>query len=380
MLTLNKIDSNCFLQSKEPQSLKVLSPSPTPPPLTIITEERKANNQDYRFETIRLQTFEDWPVNFIDPKDLAAAGFYYLHTEDKVKCFECKIEVYNWEEGDVPMRDHKRHSPICRFVRNIPCGNVPIGVDPNSIPVPSPRGYDVCGIHEIGSQPPNAYSENLSNLLFPTDARLKSLGVQRLKQPIYPKYANLELRVLSFDIWPKPMIDIKQLAEAGFFYTGEQDQTLCFHCGVGLKDWEPNDDPWYEHFKWFVKCHFLLMFKGKEYADVEGQFIKLSKETKPASLEEIFDDINLESNCGSNTVKNNIEENSNLASSAVAKKHELSKPMDDARLCKICYNAELQVVFLPCKHMCACVNCATLITKCAVCRKPIELVVRAILT
>ncbi|XP_014600575.1 PREDICTED: death-associated inhibitor of apoptosis 1-like isoform X2 [Polistes canadensis] len=333
MLTLNKIDSNCFLQSKEPQSLKVLSPSPTPPPLTIITEERKANNQDYRFETIRLQTFEDWPVNFIDPKDLAAAGFYYLHTEDKVKCFECKIEVYNWEEGDVPMRDHKRHSPICRFVRNIPC-----------------------------------------------DARLKSLGVQRLKQPIYPKYANLELRVLSFDIWPKPMIDIKQLAEAGFFYTGEQDQTLCFHCGVGLKDWEPNDDPWYEHFKWFVKCHFLLMFKGKEYADVEGQFIKLSKETKPASLEEIFDDINLESNCGSNTVKNNIEENSNLASSAVAKKHELSKPMDDARLCKICYNAELQVVFLPCKHMCACVNCATLITKCAVCRKPIELVVRAILT
>lgn len=385
MLTLNNIDSNCFLQFKEPQNLKVLPPSPTPPPLTI-KQESKANNQDYRFETVRLQSFEGWPLDFINPKDLAAAGFYYLHIEDKVRCFECKIEIHKWEKGDVPMTDHKRHSPRCRFVRNIPCGNVPIDVDPDSVSLPSPRGYDVCGLNELGSQSPSVYSEELSNLLLPTDARLKSLGVQRPKQPTYQKYANLELRIRSFNTWPKPMIAIKQLAEAGFFYTGEDDQTLCFHCGVGLKDWEPNDDPWYEHFKWFPKCHYLLMFKEKEYANVEGKFIRLSEETNRTSLEESFDDINLGSNCGSNTnSENNIGESSNLVSSAVAKEHDLSpkelnKPTDDATLCKICYNAELGVVFLPCKHMCACVNCASLITTCAVCRKPIELVLHAILT
>ncbi|XP_015178414.1 PREDICTED: death-associated inhibitor of apoptosis 2-like isoform X2 [Polistes dominula] len=366
MLTLNKNDTNCFLQLKAPQNLK---PPPTPPPFILNKQENKVDNQDYRFETNRLQTFEDWPVNFMDPKDLAAAGFYYLHSEDKVRCFECKIEVYNWEEGDVPMKDHKLHSPRCRFVRNIPCGNVPIGVDPDTVPLPTPRENDVCGLYEIGGQPSNqTYSTELSRLLLPSDAKLRSLGVHKPKQPIYHKYANLELRIASFDTWPKPMISSKKLAEAGFFYTGEEDQTMCFHCGVGLKDWEPNDDPWFEHFKWFPKCHFLLMFKGKEYADVDGQYIKLSEETRQTPLEEVFE--------GSS---------SSFVSSAVAKEHDLvskqlSKPIDDGRLCKICFNAEMGVVFLPCQHMVACGNCASVITNCAVCRQPIDLIMRVIMS
>jgi len=28
---------------------------------------------------------------------------------------------------------------------------------------------------------------------------------------------------------------------------GSQNRTVCFHCGGGLKDWLPTDDPWKEH-------------------------------------------------------------------------------------------------------------------------------------
>lgn len=54
-----------------------------------------------------------------------------------------------------------------------------------------------------------------------------------------------------------------------------------------------------------------------------------------------------------------------------------NKPLDDARMCKICYNGELGVVFLPCGHIVACVKCAPGMTSCAVCREPVTMTVRA---
>lgn len=50
-------------------------------------------------------------------------------------------------------------------------------------------------------------------------------------------------------------------------YLGKGDQTICFHCGGGLKDWEESDEPWVEHARWFSRCNFVLMIKGKEFVD-----------------------------------------------------------------------------------------------------------------
>lgn len=55
----------------------------------------------------------------------------------------------------------------------------------------------------------------------------------------------------------------------------------------------------------------------------------------------------------------------------------VNKPVDDARMCKICYGEELGVVFLPCGHMVACVKCAPGMTTCALCRQPVSMTVRA---
>jgi hypothetical protein len=46
---------------------------------------------------------------------------------------------------------------------------------------------------------------------------------------------------------------------------GKGDQTVCFHCGGGLKDWEETDDPWVEHAVWFPKCMYLVLNKGREF-------------------------------------------------------------------------------------------------------------------
>lgn len=51
------------------------------------------------------------------------------------------------------------------------------------------------------------------------------------------------------------------------FLGGVEDQVRCFHCDGGLKHWEPQDEPWSEHARWFPNCPFLLLVKGQEYVN-----------------------------------------------------------------------------------------------------------------
>lgn len=46
--------------------------------------------------------------------------------------------------------------------------------------------------------------------------------------------------------------------------------------------------------------------------------------------------------------------------------------LSDQRLCKICYNEELQVLPIPCGHLTSCRGCARKTLQCPVCRKRIE--------
>ena len=50
----------------------------------------------------------------------------------------------------------------------------------------------------------------------------------------------------------------------GFFITGRNDHTTCFHRGVSLKDWEASDSVWQQHSKWSPKCICVVYKKGIE--------------------------------------------------------------------------------------------------------------------
>lgn len=219
-------------------------------PYDVIIDE--VDSRDYRCESIRLESFENWPVPYMKPDKLAAAGFYYTGELDIVKCFECGTETYKWQEGDEPMVDHKRQSPTCKFLRNISCNNISAS-EVADIPIASPlsEGRDVCG----------PYKHDLpSNYYNPTNSSSTN--------PKYLDYKCYEIRLRSFEHWPTSFKqNPKQLSLAGFYYTGRGDQVLCFHCGVGVKDWEPNDDPWEQHAIWYSNCNYLLEVKGSRYVE-----------------------------------------------------------------------------------------------------------------
>ncbi|XP_065928478.1 baculoviral IAP repeat-containing protein 2-like [Magallana gigas] len=94
---------------------------------------------------------------------------------------------------------------------------------------------------------------------------LDPLGIN-FDRPKYPSYSVLTVRVSSFADWPSSLTQTpRELAVAGFLYAGYGDYTRCFFCGGGLRNWEPGDDPWTEHARWFPKCAFVRQNKGDEF-------------------------------------------------------------------------------------------------------------------
>ncbi|XP_064026702.1 baculoviral IAP repeat-containing protein 2 [Pogoniulus pusillus] len=176
----------------------------------------KLHNPSMSKEEDRLRTFRSWPLTFLSPVDLAKAGLYYLGTADKVACFTCGGQLSNWEQKDNAMSEHRRHFPNCPF---------------------------------MARERPSFMVANVS-------------------------MQTHEARVKTFINWPTRIpVQPEQLADAGFYYVGRNDDVKCFCCDGGLRCWESGDNPWIEHAKWFPRCEYLLRVKGGEFvSQIQARF------------------------------------------------------------------------------------------------------------
>lgn len=78
----------------------------------------------------RRLSFRNWPLSYISPTALAAAGFYYYpqvsydccdcgnsRPDDRVRCYSCGLELGLWKVGDDPFNEHEKWSPKCEEVK-----------------------------------------------------------------------------------------------------------------------------------------------------------------------------------------------------------------------------------------------------------------------
>ncbi|XP_064594553.1 baculoviral IAP repeat-containing protein 3-like isoform X2 [Liolophura sinensis] len=127
----------------------------------------------------------------------------------------------------------------------------------------------IMAILPSGYRPYTPKSAVLGNFEVSDNLNLSEFGRHYVgKAPKYPHYSDPNVRYQSFTDWPKdkgqnPFV----LSMAGFFYTGVEDCTRCFHCGLGLKNWLPPDKPFVEHARWSQDCAFLRRRKGNEFVD-----------------------------------------------------------------------------------------------------------------
>ena len=50
--------------------------------------------------------------------------------------------------------------------------------------------------------------------------------------------------------------------------------------------------------------------------------------------------------------------------------------MLDSLMCKICLDAPIECVVLPCSHQCTCLACGKKIGICPICRKKVNIIIR----
>ena len=72
--------------------------------------------------------------------------------------------------------------------------------------------------------------------------------------PITPHMSDAIQRRSTFRNWPHHInATVNELADAGFMYLGTEDKLKCYYCNGGLQKWQKEEDPWFEHAKWFPK-------------------------------------------------------------------------------------------------------------------------------
>ncbi|KAM8909303.1 E3 ubiquitin-protein ligase XIAP isoform 1-T2 [Spinachia spinachia] len=308
-----------------------------------------------RSEEARLQTLSTWPSNApVRPRDLAQAGLYYLGHTDRVQCFCCGGMLAGWEVGDTAWEEHNKHFPNCFFILGHDVGNVPLQGEA----VEEESG---CRQHASARVPMGSFEERLGSFA----------GVLH-------------------------QVDHERLARAGFYSTGTGDRVLCFRCGGGLKGWQPEEDPWEEHAKHYPGCSFLLTEKGQEYVNSiqlqdprrtraasshHNGFSGNGNEVLQSAMAQKAVAIGLEpsvvektilekisaTGCDYSTLEALVEDSLNNSQKQDVDPLEKLRELQREKLCKICMDRDIGIVFVPCGHLVTCTKCSESLIKCPIC-------------
>jgi len=256
---------------------------------------------------------------------------------------------------------------------------------------------DECGIYPMGPHlNSNEQTDRQTNKHTESDNASGSI-ININGGPMYPNYNNEAARISSFTSWPPGLTQRPQhMAKAGLFYTGRSDQVKCFYCDGGLESWQPEDSPIGEHEKWFPDCTFVRLQKEPDHKRTQELVQKPQlKEHVQRPQQQNVERQPQEYSVQQITTESDKTELSNKAEVQKEKKRSLvekkttSMKVDDMkdeieklqneRMCKICWENEVSVVFLPCGHLSSCSTCAPAFKDCPICRRRIEQVVKTFL-
>ncbi|XP_052238852.1 uncharacterized protein LOC127850112 isoform X1 [Dreissena polymorpha] len=196
----------------------------------------------------RTSSFRNWPRTRPTIPALCQSGFFYTGNDDLVRCFCCGIGLKDFSDTDDPLQEHVRHSRNCAYLLVLLGGQDGIERYHRSLPTHDPE--------EIRRQQRLRYNSQRS---------VPATGYRARHE----RLRSLQSRLDTFTNWPSHVTQRPQeLAEAGLYYTGNDDHCRCFACDGGLRKWEHGDDPWIEHCRWFPACPYAREVKGRDFIDL----------------------------------------------------------------------------------------------------------------
>ncbi|KAK3577845.1 hypothetical protein CHS0354_000244 [Potamilus streckersoni] len=242
------------------------------------TQEQNGNRQRspryprYDARIASYATFREFRT--LNTEGMARTGLFYTGKADEVQCFQCGIEHKNWRPDKDPLLEHIKESPDCQFLETL------LGVDTLNQYKAQIRSSEKISVREyFSSSYTNGGATGGSCAPEFTDS-------DHIRSPQYQAYT---VRLYTFTKWPTSMTQRpEQVAQAGFFYTGLNDVVRCFACDGGLKNWDPEDEPWIEHARWFPQCPFVQKVKGQSFIALVRRMAEVSDEEEDVVVHSTF--------------------------------------------------------------------------------------------
>ncbi|XP_051659103.1 baculoviral IAP repeat-containing protein 7 isoform X1 [Manacus candei] len=309
----------------------------------------------------RLRTFRRWPrTSPVSPRDLVEAGFFYVGPRDEVQCFCCGGVLKDWRAGDCPIIEHLNFFPSCKYICGEDVGN-----------------QEMLSFQEIFDTVDGQFLSLLQGIV--------SEETALPNEPEYPEMVTEEMRLSTFENWPQNSdVRPEQLASAGFFYTGRGDVVRCFYCDGGVRSWSFGDDPWREHAKWYPECEFLLHSKGREFVSSVQETFSTTLLAPRRSWEQTEQDSPpsqdpVRREAGTSREEMQSVQQKESDESQLSTEEQLRR-LQEERMCKVCLDRDVSVVFVPCGHLVACRDCALNLRLCPICRAVIQGSVRTFMS
>ncbi|XP_018772712.2 baculoviral IAP repeat-containing protein 7 [Serinus canaria] len=318
-------------------------------------------NSSMRSGARRLRTFQQWPRTApVSARDLVEAGFFYVGPGDEVQCFCCGGILKDWRPGDCPLTEHVRFFPSCKYIRGEDVGN-----------------QEMLSLQEIFDTVDGQFLSVLQGIV--------SEETALPNEPEYPEMVTEEMRLSTFENWPQnSSMHPEQLARAGFFYTGRGDVVRCFYCDGGVRSWSFGDDPWREHAKWYPECEFLLHSRGREFvnsvqATFSGTLLAPRHSWDQTEHDSSPSQGAVQRETGTSRQEIRSVQQKESDGSQLSTEEQLRR-LQEERMCKVCMDRDVSVVFVPCGHLVACEECALNLRLCPICRAVIQGSVRAFMS
>ena len=227
-------------------------------------------HKDYEFIHNRESSFAGFPSSATvhNKRYLAESGWIYTGYGYQVECFSCngKARFYGDQEDQDPWIIHACFFSDCTYLKYMMGDEL----------IKKIRKYSG------GSVQRDEYLELLEDVKHTVNKKhaannyvscddinkIEALTISKKNPkrvlnttdiPYSPAFDKLGIRISSYQGWPGYVSQTpKEMAEAGWFYTGYSDVTKCFQCGGTAKQWDLYTNPLKRHKELYPECKFLV--------------------------------------------------------------------------------------------------------------------------
>ena len=305
----------------------------------------KTSQPNYHKYEARLETFHGYSPSLpVSKQRLAAAGFIFQRQPDYTKCFACDMVLKDWEPGDDPMDEHRKLAPGCPFIQVEDRVEMALPYKYPKLPSQQPGTY---GPPQLKSKEPKLTSSLFNHV-----------------EPLASKYDKVDSRddyLQSYDPNMKPTYNYGNPSAIQSNHLHKKSSSSYTY----PKSHEYSEDS--SSFEYPIKDakSFTEPFSSNPLESTQASIRYPPSKAKEDDFE---------------SFQPNSVQVQNMFAGSLSQFSDLSlKPESEMKLCKICMDHDIDAIFLPCGHVYCCSNCASAVTTCPFCRKPVKSTTKAYL-